>query len=246
MFLAIVYEPFRIKFLRAAAVVFEDDATVTGSVKLTDDTRIIAKGSAVRGTISGVVSGDRLSVYRGSGTVVLAGANTYSGGTLVRQSSLALVRGDSAGTGDVTLDGGTLAFENGENATFTNTISGVGTVALRGSAPLLFRCDKSGLDAALDLCGTEQTFTEWPPFGSITNSLGRKATIALAGGLGRVEWPGFELGGKISLDVGAGTVLDLGGSTIEVYRLERGAADRIVNGTVNEQNPLRGMLLYIR
>ena len=61
-----------------------------------------------------------------------------------------------------------------------------------------------------------------------------------------MDWPGFELGGKISLAVGAGTVLDLGGSTIEVYRLERGAADRIVNGTVNEQNPLRGMLLYIR
>ena len=230
----------------AAAVVFENDATVTGNVKLMDETRIIAKGSDVRGTISGVVSGDRLSVYRGSGTLVLTGDNTYTNGTLVRQSTLALGKASSAGTGPITLDGGTLAFENSQSATFTNTLSGVGTVALKGTAPVLFRCDKSGLDAPLDLCGTKQTFTEMPPFGAITNSLTHKATIALAGGLGRVDWPDWDFGGKISLAVGEGTVLDLGGRTINVYRLEADTAGRVVNGIVNEASPLVGLLMLVK
>ena len=230
----------------AAAVVFENDATVTGNVKLTDEARIIAKGAAVRGTISGVVSGDRLSVYRGSGTLVLTGDNTYTNGTLVRQSTLAIAKGSSVGTGAVTLDGGVLAFENTATTTFTNDLVGVGTVALKGGAPVLFRNDMSDLEAALDLCGTAQTFTEMPPFGMITNSLSSRATFALSENLGTVDWGDRELGGRVILSVGAGTILDLGGRDIEVFRLGPGAADRIVNGTVRELNPMRGMLLYIR
>ena len=229
-----------------AAILFETNAVVSGDVELKDETHVIAKGSAVRGTISGVVSGDRLSVYCGSGTLVLTGDNTYTNGTFVRQSRLAIARGSSVGTGDITLDNGTLIFENAESVTFANRISGVGTIALAGTAPVLFRNDMADLTAALDLYGTTQTFTEIPPFGTITNSLPDKATLALADNLGTVDWPGCEIGGKISIAVGAGTVLDLGGRTIEVYRLEPDTARRIINGTVNELRPLRGFSLHVR
>jgi hypothetical protein len=102
------------------------------------------------------------------------------------------------------------------------------------------------LTAALDLCGTEQTFTEMPPFGTITNSLPKKATIALAANLGTVDWPEVELGGRISLAVGEGTVLDLGGKTIDVFRLEIDTASRVVNGTVKEERPIGGMSIIVK
>lgn len=230
----------------AAAVVFENDATVTGNVKLIDDTRIIAKGSAVRGTISGVVSGDKLSVYRGSGTLVLTGDNTYTNGTLVRQSTLAIAKGSSVGTGTVTLDGGVLAFENPAATTFTNDLVGVGTVALKGAAPVAFQCDASQVTATVDLCGTRQTIEAFPPFGSITNSAATgKAGLTLAGGLGMVEWPGCAIDGRTVFEVGDGTVLDLGGGTLSVWRLERGTESRIVNGTVNEASPYRGCVVIL-
>ena len=230
----------------SGAIVFEADAEASGDVKLIDETRVLVSGTETRGKISGVVSGDRLSVYRGEGTLVLSGENTYTGGTLVRGSTLALGCAGSAGTGSITLDNGTLAFENGEAVTFMNDISGVGTIALTGTAPVLFRCDMSALSASLDLCGTWQTFTEMPPFSKIVNSHSGKATFALASNLGTVSWPGYALEGKVSLAIGEGTVLDLGGREIEVFRLEPGAASKIVNGTVKQIKPMVGMRVIFR
>jgi autotransporter-associated beta strand protein len=226
--------------------VFEADAEVSGDVKLIDETRVLVSGTETRGKISGVVFGDRLSVYRGEGTLVLSGENTYPGGTLVRGSTLALGCAGSAGTGSITLDNGTLAFENGEAVTFMNDISGVGTIALTGTAPVLFRCDMSALSASLDLCGTWQTFTEMPPFSKIVNSHSGRATFALASNLGTVSWPGYALEGKVSLAIGEGTILDLGGREIEVFRLEPGAASKIVNGTVKQIKPMVGMRVIFR
>jgi hypothetical protein len=85
-----------------------------------------------------------------------------------------------------------------------------------------------------------------PPFGTITNSLPKKATIALAANLGTVDWPEVELGGRISLAVGEGTILNLGGKTIDVFRLEIDTASRVVNGTVNEERPIGGMSIIVR
>ena len=230
----------------SGAFVFAADVTLTGDITLEGETRMALVSSA-RGTLSGSVKGGGfLSLYPGSGTLVLSGENTYTGGTEVVSATLAVTRTGSLGSGEVVLDNGTLAFENTTAISLTNTVSGVGTVALKGSAPVTFRCEKSSLTAALDLCGTEQTFTEMPPFGTITNSLPKKATIALAANLGTVDWPEVELGGRISLAVGEGTVLDLGGRTVDVFRLEIDTASRVVNGTVNEERPIGGMSIIVK
>ena len=228
------------------ALSFKKNGTVSGAVELTAPARIATWSADVTGTLSGVVSGDRLDVAQSPGVIVLSGANTYTGGTYIVRATLALARGDSAGTGPVVLEDGTLVFENAEAATFTNALSGVGTVALKGTAPVAFHCDVSGLDAALDLAGTRQTFDELPPFDSITNSQTAKATIALSGGLGTVDWGDRTIGGKISLAVGEGSLLDLGGRTVDVYRIEPGSEGRIVNGTVNESNPAAGLILICK
>jgi hypothetical protein len=54
------------------------------------------------------------------------------------------------------------------------------------------------------------------------------------------------LGGRISLAVVEGTILDLGGRAIEVFRLEIDTASRIVNGTVKEERPLGGMNIIVK
>lgn len=230
----------------SGAFVFTTNATLTGSVTLEGETRMTLIDGA-RGTISGAVKGvGRLSLYPGDGVLVLAGDNTYTGGTEVVGASLAVTRTGSLGSGDVVLDGGTLVFENTSAMSLTNTVSGIGTIALKGSAPVAFDGNLSNLEASLDLCGTWQTFTEMPPFSKIVNSHSGKATFALASNLGTVSWPGYALEGKVSLAIGEGTVLDLGGREIEVFRLEPGAASKIVNGTVKQIKPMVGMRVIFR
>ena len=230
----------------SGAFVFATNATLTGSVTLEGETRMTLIDGA-RGTISGTVKGvGRLSLYPGDGTLVLEGDNTYTGGTEVVGASLAVTRTGSLGFGDVVLDGGILVFENASAMSLTNTVSGIGTIALKGSAPVAFDGNLSNLEASLDLCGTWQTFTEMPPFGKIVNSHSGKATFALASNLGTVSWPGYAFEGKVSLAIGEGTVLDLGGREIEVFRLEPGAASKIVNGTVKQIKPMVGMRVIFR
>lgn len=231
------------------AFVFSANATLSGNVSLEGETRMSVSRN-VRGTLAGTVSGDRLFLYTApdavSGTLALTGSNAYTGGTEVVRANLAIAKAASLGTGALLLDDGNLILENSEAETLMTPISGKGTVTLQGTEPVAFRCDLSGLDAPLDLCGTSQTFTELPPFGTITNSVSTKATIALAENLGTVEWGDYALEGKISLDIGEGTVLDLGGRTLNVYRLEKGAVGKVVNGTVNEERPLAGLMLIVK
>lgn len=221
------------------------DVVVSGDVELKEDVRFSSTADS-KGSLTGVVSGDKLRVISSLGTIVLANDNTYTGGTEVISSALTLKKGMSAGRGPVFLSNGVLCFENEEPVTFANDMTGVGSVKLQGAAPVVFRGCMTGLDAPLDLCGTRQTFTELPPFAKIVNSDTKKATIALAPNLGTVAWGDYTLEGKISLDIGEGTVLDLGGRTLDVYRLERGAIGKVVNGTVNEEKPIAGILLIVR
>ncbi|MEI6647809.1 MAG: autotransporter-associated beta strand repeat-containing protein [bacterium] len=68
-------------------------------------------------------------VKTGAGTLLLTGANTYSGSTTISNGTLML--GGSAGwlTSDVTLEpNGTLDFNRTANTTFTNVLSGSGTI----------------------------------------------------------------------------------------------------------------------
>jgi autotransporter-associated beta strand protein len=74
----------------------------------------------------------------GSGTTVLTGANTYSGGTTVSAGTLQVGAGGTAGsiTGNVT-NNGTLAFNRSDVVTFAGNISGTGAVVQAGTGTLI-------------------------------------------------------------------------------------------------------------
>ena len=60
-------------------------------------------------TFSQTIAGSGNVVQDGTGTTVLSGANTYSGGTLVELGTLVVDNPQALGTGNVTVNGGTLA-----------------------------------------------------------------------------------------------------------------------------------------
>ena len=78
----------------------------------------------------GVISGPGALQLLG-GTLVLTGANTYSGGTTISAGTLQI--GDGSTTGSITgnvIDHGILAFDRSDSVTFSGAISGTGALQL--------------------------------------------------------------------------------------------------------------------
>ena len=88
-------------------------------------------------TFGGLASGTGALTQAGSGTLVLAGDQTYSGGTTIAAGTLQLGDGGAHGSivGNV-IDNGTLAINRSDDLTLANTISGSGGLAKLGSNTL--------------------------------------------------------------------------------------------------------------
>ncbi len=91
-------------------------------------------GAQFTATIASELTGAGQLVKADGGTLVLTGASTYSGGTVVSGGVLQLGAGGTSGsiTGDVAVDG-TLAFNRSDAATFAGALSGGGTLLQVGS-----------------------------------------------------------------------------------------------------------------
>jgi fibronectin-binding autotransporter adhesin len=87
--------------------------------------------------IAAVIAGTAGLTKSDAGTLILTGANTYSGGTAIRDGTLQIGAGGTGGGigGDVANDG-RLVFDRSDGVTFAGTISGLGAVEQHGGGVL--------------------------------------------------------------------------------------------------------------
>ncbi len=88
------------------------------------------------GTYSGVMSGSGSLIKQNTGTLILSGANTYSGGTTISGGSLSIASNNNLGngSGDLTLNGGSLLSTAGFTSSRNILLTGAGTIEVNGSS----------------------------------------------------------------------------------------------------------------
>ena len=97
-----------------------------GTITMTNTTWSVSNAVA---TVSGALAGTTGLSKSGSGTLVLAASNSYSGGTTLSAGTLALSNANALGSGNLTVNGGTLDL-GGNNLTAVNLGGTGGTISL--------------------------------------------------------------------------------------------------------------------
>jgi fibronectin-binding autotransporter adhesin len=108
-----------------------DTSSLQGNI--TDNAALVFNQNS-KGTFAGVISGSGELIQGGSGTVILTGANSYSGGTTINAGTL---QGDTTSLQGSITDNAALVFNQTTDGSFIGAISGSGTLSKIGTGLLV-------------------------------------------------------------------------------------------------------------
>ncbi|MGO4837978.1 autotransporter-associated beta strand repeat-containing protein, partial [Rhizobiaceae sp. 2RAB30] len=168
------------------------------------------------GTVSGTGSLDKL----GTGTLILTGANDYSGETLVSSGTLQIGDGTTTGklgSGDIT-NNATLAFNRADTITYDNTISGSGALRQIGSGKTILTGTSTYTGATTVADGTlivdgsiASSSGVTVEAGATIGGAGTLAATTVYGTLAAGNSPGtLTVDGNLTLASGSKSVFELG------------------------------------
>jgi autotransporter-associated beta strand protein len=117
-------------------------ATISGNVNLGANRDFTVNDGSVDADlyVTATLSGAYNLEKKGAGTLVLGGANTFSGGAVLTLGTLAVSNDLALGSGTFTLDAGTVRAEGGSR-TITNAMSWAGNFSIGGSQDITFAGD---------------------------------------------------------------------------------------------------------
>ncbi|CAM4360189.1 autotransporter-associated beta strand repeat-containing protein [Bordetella muralis] len=120
--------------------------SLTGKVTTAED-GALAFNRSNNATFNGAITGAGSVIQRGSGTTILTGGNTYSGGTSITHGTLQLGDGGTTGSilGNVDIaDRAALAFNRSDTQRFDGLIAGSGQIRHIGSGQTTLTANSSG------------------------------------------------------------------------------------------------------
>jgi len=230
-----------------------------------------AAGAGMTATIASVLQGDAALTKTDLGTLVLSGANTYGGGTIVNGGVLQISADNNLGASGtaLSLDGGTLrttanvtsarpttlgtgdgTFETASGTTFTQNgvVSGGGSLTKTGTGTTVLTAANTYTGGTTISAGTLQLGSGGTT-GSITGNVANNGTLAFD------RSNTYTFGGVISgngavSQVGSGTTVltaantYTGGTTISAGTLQLGSGGTTGSITGNVAN--NGMLVFNR
>jgi len=219
-------------------------SSIAGAVTLASGSIINSAGSAVlsgtgyavqSGTISAALgdgSGPSALTKTTGGTVILSGANTYTGGTNVNAGTLALgVVNTLASTGAVTVGGGTLDLAGNSNTVGVVTLSSGSIVNSGGAATLggsSYTLESGTVSAALGDGASPSTLTK------TTDGSPSGGTVTLSGVNSYTGGTNVSAG---TLILGAANALSATGTaTVNGGTLALGAANALASGGAVDVN----------
>jgi autotransporter-associated beta strand protein len=108
---------------------------LTGSGNATLGTAALTVGDSTTQTFSGIITGVGGSITKqGIGTLILSGANTYTGGTTV---SAGVLQGDTTSLQGNILDNASVVFDQSTTGTYAGILSGSGSVTKQNTGTLI-------------------------------------------------------------------------------------------------------------
>ncbi|MBN8941336.1 MAG: autotransporter domain-containing protein [Rhizobiales bacterium] len=216
----------------AGAAVTLNGAGGETSIRVGDGT---PAGAAHSATIAAELSGNSRLVKNDLGTLILAGANSYAGGTTIAAGTLRIGNGGTTGSiaGDV-LNNATLAFNRSDATTFGGTISGSGAVRLM-SGDLTLTANNSYAGGTDIVAGSTLRLGNGGATGAIDGNIANDGTLVFN------RSNGLTFAGSLG---GSGTIRQVGSGRTELTGNSGGfgGVTTVENGILAVNGTLGGAL----